>query len=235
MTDRHFELWRGLLVLAVIVLTIWLAPLYARGSMRVATWNVWDWRTDVAAISRLAAEVDADVWCLQEANGRELFVDVPQIQSGLSATINGVHITSVHLSVSGGSHYAAMQGFVASVPSGPAIIAGDFNETPEGRDTYGQAWNLLAMHALEEAGWVRVDTPRQPSGFDWTHGRGRIDQIWTTSDIEVLACGIPPDPWNPYLSDHAPVWADVVIPEPSICGLVLLGGVFLWVDRRWTL
>ena len=218
---------------------LWLATVAAADapSLRVATYNVYDWSFPKAAISRLAAEVDADVWYLQEANGQQfdpLFVDVPQIQSGRSLTVAGIHITSVHLSVSGGNHYTTMQAFIAAVPDGPAIIAGDFNETPDGRDTYGVAFDLLAMHALTEAGWQRVDTPVQPEsglplaspGASLTHGCGRLDQIWVMPDIEILACGIPPSPWvrdGQYLSDHAPVWAEVAIPEPPVLALLLAG------------
>ena len=62
MTNRRFELWRILLVLAVIVLTIWLAPLYARGSMRLATWNVWDWRTDAGGSIRYGPRPISRFW-----------------------------------------------------------------------------------------------------------------------------------------------------------------------------
>jgi len=219
------------------ILGILLLVTLAAADIRVATWNVYDWNYPRAAISALAAEVNADVWCLQEANGREfdpLFVDVPQIQEGRAETVDGVWIASVHLSVSGGSHYSAMVALLATYPGGPGIIAGDFNENPIPAPIFYELYGKMAVDALAAAGWVRVDTPVQPPstlplaspGSRLTHGMGRIDQIWVTPDIEILACGIPPSPWmrdGQYLSDHAPVWADVAIPEPPVLVLLLTG------------
>ena len=237
------------MIRVICILLISISPLLADApSMRIATYNGYDpvlGSTRASGQQRLVAEIAPDVLCAQEFNGLadDLFVDVPvTIEANRSATVAGIHITSVHLSVSGGNHYTTMQAFIAAVPDGPAIIAGDFNETPDGRDTYGVAFDLLAMHALTEAGWQRVDTPVQPEsglplaspGASLTHGCGRLDQIWVTPDIEILACGIPPSPWvrdGQYLSDHAPVWADVTIPEPPVV-VLLLAGLLHLVQRR---
>ena len=203
----------------------------------IGSYNVWDIRRDINVISALMQRVDADVWCLQEANGRELFVDVPQIQSGNHLILDNVYYLSVHLSVSGGSHYAAMNNYISQIPDMLTVIAGDFNETPDGIDTYHVAWDLLAMHALQEHGYIRVDTPYQPgTNYYFTHGRGRLDQIWVSPDIKIIASGIPKDPWVGYPSDHAPVWAELNILEPAVIGLVALGGVILllarWEDHK---
>jgi len=228
---------------------LWMCPSAKADApvLRVCTYNVYDWRLSTPAIVALVEEIGPAVLLLQEANGlgESVFVDLPltTIESGRAATVRGLWLASVHLSVGGGNHYAAMGAILEKFPGGPGLIGGDFNETPDEVDTYGRAWDLLAMHALAEAGWTRVDTPRQPAsdlvgswaGSDWTHGRGRLDQLWLSPGLLWADCGIPPAPWireGAMPSDHAPVWVDVLVSEPAVVGLLGLGLLLLLRPRR---
>ncbi|MCD0450975.1 endonuclease/exonuclease/phosphatase family protein [Actinocorallia sp. API 0066] len=83
----------------------------------------------------------------------------------------------------------------------PAVLAGDFNEGPD-----GPAWRLLASrlrdaHAVAPEGGAATFPAGGP--------RRRIDGIFTDPRLTVLGCGVPPDPGGDFAraTDHLPVLA----------------------------
>ncbi|HJN17719.1 MAG TPA: endonuclease/exonuclease/phosphatase family protein [Armatimonadota bacterium] len=85
--------------------------------------------------------------------------------------------------------------------TGPAIIAGDFNNPPRGR-----IYSELADRLTDS--FARAGT-----GFGWSFPRARpvirIDYVWTSEDLTPISCkALATGP-----SDHRPVVADIALPN----------------------
>ncbi|WP_329194612.1 MULTISPECIES: endonuclease/exonuclease/phosphatase family protein [unclassified Streptomyces] len=119
-----------------------------------------------------------------------------------------VGVLSAHLSLDAGERAAQAEALlerVRSLDTPYAIAAGDVNETPD-----GAAFRRLAS-AMQD-GWAVA-----PWGGEHTFSRSgaprRIDAVFASPGVEVLACGVPlplPGVTHPDLraaTDHLPVLA----------------------------
>ncbi|WP_099898532.1 endonuclease/exonuclease/phosphatase family protein [Streptomyces sp. TLI_171] len=97
-------------------------------------------------------------------------------------------------------------------PGEPGVIAGDFNEHPDGPGWRSLAAELTDAHAKAPWGGTFTSVPKEPYQ--------RIDAVFTTPDVEVLGCGVPyplPGVAEADLqaaTDHLPVLAALRIPAP---------------------
>ncbi|MCD0481675.1 endonuclease/exonuclease/phosphatase family protein [Streptacidiphilus sp. ASG 303] len=122
-------------------------------------------------------------------------------------------VTSCHLSLDAAERLeqaSALLDHMAGqgVPYG--VVGGDFNERPD-----GPAWRLLAGrlrdgHAVAPWGGTMTSVPADP--------HQRIDAVFATPGVEVLACGVPHglpgvDPADLVAAtDHLPVLAVLRVP-----------------------
>jgi len=125
-------------------------------------------------------------------------------------------LTSCHLSLAADERYAQFGllldhlGAVAGHGAAHAIVGGDFNERPGDR-----GWELLGSRLQD--GWATA-----PWGSEYTsvpeRPYQRLDAVFATPGVEVLACGVPdrlPGLRAPDLTaatDHLPVLAVLRIP-----------------------
>ncbi|MEV7119129.1 endonuclease/exonuclease/phosphatase family protein [Kitasatospora griseola] len=97
-------------------------------------------------------------------------------------------------------------------PGEPGVVAGDFNEPPEGPGWRAFAEGLTDAHAKAPWGGTFTSVPAQPYQ--------RIDGVFATPDIDVLGCGVPyplPGVSEADLraaTDHLPVLAALRVPGP---------------------
>ncbi|WP_441246518.1 endonuclease/exonuclease/phosphatase family protein [Kitasatospora sp. McL0602] len=95
-------------------------------------------------------------------------------------------------------------------PGEHGVIAGDFNEHPDGPGWQGLAARYRDAHLAAPWGGTFTSVPERPYQ--------RIDAVFVTEGVEVLACGVPQD--LPGLApadllaatDHLPVLADLRVP-----------------------
>jgi endonuclease/exonuclease/phosphatase family metal-dependent hydrolase len=91
--------------------------------------------------------------------------------------------------------------------SGPVLIAGDFNELPDGKAVaflakrYWDAWLL--------GGDVSGET------FPASDPTARIDFLFVSEGVGALRVIVPPGPDARLASDHLPVVAELRLPEPE--------------------
>ncbi|MFE1318504.1 endonuclease/exonuclease/phosphatase family protein [Kitasatospora phosalacinea] len=123
-------------------------------------------------------------------------------------------VTSCHLSLEPAERlrqFALLRGQLR--PGEPGVIAGDFNEPPEGPGWRALAAELTDAHAAAPWGGTYTSVPKEPYQ--------RIDGVFTTPDVEVLGCGVPyplPGVSEADLraaTDHLPVLATLRIPAPE--------------------
>ncbi|MBT2209683.1 endonuclease/exonuclease/phosphatase family protein [Actinomadura sp. NEAU-AAG7] len=91
----------------------------------------------------------------------------------------------------------------------PVVLAGDINEEPG-----GPSWTMFTgtfqdAHAVAPDGGEPTFSARDP--------RRRIDAVFADPPVEVLACGVPPDPDGDHerATDHRPLRADLRLPAGS--------------------
>ncbi|WP_328957151.1 endonuclease/exonuclease/phosphatase family protein [Kitasatospora purpeofusca] len=97
--------------------------------------------------------------------------------------------------------------------AGPGVIAGDFNEHPDGPGWRSLADRLQDGYTVAPWGGEMTSVPENPYQ--------RLDAVFATPDIEVLACGVPhglPGVTGADLlaaTDHLPVLAVLRLPAPG--------------------
>lgn len=120
-------------------------------------------------------------------------------------------VTSCHLSLNPEERlrqFALLRGQFR--PGEPGLIGGDFNEHPDGPGWRGLAAEFQDGHAVAPWGGTNTSVPDHPYQ--------RIDAIFATKDVQVLACGVPQDLPGLYpddlvkATDHLPVLAVVRVP-----------------------
>ncbi|WP_282205482.1 endonuclease/exonuclease/phosphatase family protein [Kitasatospora fiedleri] len=123
-------------------------------------------------------------------------------------------VTSCHLSLEPAERLRQFALLRAQLrPGEPGVIAGDFNEPPEGPGWRALAAELTDAHAKAPWGGTYTSVPKQPYQ--------RIDGVFATPDVEVLGCGVPyplPGVTEADLraaTDHLPVLATLRIPAPE--------------------
>ncbi len=141
-------------------------------------------------------------------------LEVPGINS--SVRIGNVHLpSSRHLGQEGAKaqRLAELEELIGSVEGDLDVIAGDFNEWPD-----GPVCKCLERHGYVDAA-VLSGRPTVPTNL----GEHRGDYIWVKRELsdclltydvvgkETLACNLAD---KLYLSDHLPLWITV---EVSIC------------------
>ncbi|WP_035850162.1 endonuclease/exonuclease/phosphatase family protein [Kitasatospora azatica] len=116
-------------------------------------------------------------------------------------------LTSCHLSVDPPERLTQFQLLPEQSLGLPhSVIGGDFNEHPE-----HEGWGLLAKRYQD--GWATA-----PWGGEYTSRPGdpfqRLDAVFASPGIEVLACGVPSLPREELLAatDHLPVIAVLRVP-----------------------
>lgn len=116
-------------------------------------------------------------------------------------------VASLHLSLKDEErtrHLDEIAEHIGRLGEDNVVLAGDINETPDGR-----RWAALAgayQDAHIAAPWGGTDT------FPASAPVKRIDGIFVSSGIEVVRCGVPEDvPGIDRVSDHRPVVADLRI------------------------
>lgn len=123
-------------------------------------------------------------------------------------------VTSCHLSLDPAERYTQFELLPGQIAPGEhGVIAGDFNEHPD-----GPGWQLLA-------GRFQDGHPTAPWGGTFTsvpdNPYQRIDAVFATPGVRVLACGVPhglPGVGEADLraaTDHLPVLAVLEIPAPA--------------------
>ena len=121
-------------------------------------------------------------------------------------------VTSCHLSLDRDERYGQCGMLLeqlgrTGVPLG--VVGGDFNEHPD-----GPGWKLLAGRLQD--GWA---TAPWGSGFTSVpeNPYQRIDAVFATPGIEVLACGVPDLPRKDLIAatDHLPMVAVLRVPPGS--------------------
>ncbi|MFC5906441.1 endonuclease/exonuclease/phosphatase family protein [Streptacidiphilus monticola] len=124
-------------------------------------------------------------------------------------------LTSCHLSLDADErfeHFKALLAHVSTTDVPHHVIGGDFNEHPD-----KPGWQLLASRMQD--GWVAA-----PWGGEYTsvpdNPYQRIDGVFASPGIEVLACGVPHGlPRDRDLrsaSDHLPVLAVLRVPPGAL-------------------
>ncbi|GAA2832330.1 endonuclease/exonuclease/phosphatase family protein [Kitasatospora sp. CM 4170] len=120
-------------------------------------------------------------------------------------------VTSCHLSLDPDERYGQFGMLLDQLRiAGPGVVAGDFNEHPD-----GPGWRLLAER-------LQDGHPAAPWGGEFTsvpdNPYQRIDAVFATPDVRVLACGVPhglPGVTEADLraaTDHLPVLAVLELP-----------------------
>ncbi|MFC1443922.1 endonuclease/exonuclease/phosphatase family protein [Streptacidiphilus sp. N1-10] len=121
-------------------------------------------------------------------------------------------VTSCHLSLDPDERYAQCGMLLEQLGrTGTAlgVVGGDFNEHPD-----GPGWKLLAERLQD--GWATA-----PWGSEFTsvpeNPYQRIDAVFATPGIEVLACGVPDLPRKDLIAatDHLPLIAVLRVPAGS--------------------
>ncbi|WP_344453563.1 endonuclease/exonuclease/phosphatase family protein [Actinocorallia aurantiaca] len=117
-------------------------------------------------------------------------------------------VASTHLDLAPGArlrHGMEILRLLEACPD-PVVLAGDFNEGPE-----GPTWRLLAgvlqdAHAVAPEGGAPTFPSRAP--------RRRIDAVFADRGLRVLGCGVPEDASGdfPQATDHCPVLARIELP-----------------------
>ncbi|MFS8202927.1 endonuclease/exonuclease/phosphatase family protein [Streptomyces sp. CWNU-52B] len=124
-----------------------------------------------------------------------------------------VGVLSCHLSLQKDERYAQgglLLDHLAALDTPHAVAGGDLNERPNGRTFTRLAAQLQDGWAVSPWGEEYTSTPSDP--------RQRIDALFATAGVEVLACGVPvghPGVTEADLraaTDHLPVLAALRIP-----------------------
>jgi endonuclease/exonuclease/phosphatase family metal-dependent hydrolase len=122
-----------------------------------------------------------------------------------------VAVTSIHLGLDADErrrHVVELRTLLDEHPDVPHIVAGDLNETPD-----KAVWKELCNSFTD--GWAAAQAGEELT-FSALLPRYRIDAVFVSPDIEVLACGVPDDldSLTDYVraTDHRPVLATLRLP-----------------------
>ncbi|MFD9126645.1 endonuclease/exonuclease/phosphatase family protein [Kitasatospora sp. NPDC059571] len=123
-------------------------------------------------------------------------------------------VTSCHLSLDPAERLSQFELLPGQFDEGElGLIAGDFNEHPDGPGWQGLAARYRDAHTAAPWGGTFTSEPARP--------HQRIDAVFTTPGIEVLGCGVPQglpglDPADLLAAtDHLPVLAVLRVPAAS--------------------
>ncbi|WP_280699983.1 endonuclease/exonuclease/phosphatase family protein [Kitasatospora sp. GP82] len=123
-------------------------------------------------------------------------------------------VTSCHLSLDAEERYRQFGLLPARLSPGEhGVIAGDFNEHPDGPGWQRLAADFQDAHLTAPWGGTFTSVPKNPYQ--------RIDAVFATPGLEVLACGVPrglPGLRSADLqdaTDHLPVLAVLRVPPPG--------------------
>ncbi|MER5642280.1 endonuclease/exonuclease/phosphatase family protein [Kitasatospora sp. NPDC002227] len=120
-----------------------------------------------------------------------------------------VTVTSCHLSLDAEERleqFALLPG--QARPGEAAVVAGDFNEHPDGPGWQRLAAGYRDAHPAAPWGGTFTSVPENPYQ--------RIDAVFVTPDVTVEACGVPQDLPSADLvaaTDHLPVLAVLRMPQ----------------------
>ncbi|WP_170223927.1 endonuclease/exonuclease/phosphatase family protein [Cellulomonas cellasea] len=142
------------------------------------------------------------------------------------ATVDGVRVVSVHLSLDRlerARHLSRILAEVEATP-GPCVVVGDLNEQPGG-ETWGRLGTLLRDAHVEAprdgSGGGPGDGPRVPFGgapaepartFSAVRPRRRIDAVLASPDLVPRGARVPDDDAARRASDHLPIVAELELP-----------------------
>lgn len=155
-----------------------------------------------------------DIWLPRRPELHQRGFATTVVRLGAAAPFS---VTSCHLSLDGDERYEQFRlllEHLGGLGVAHSVVGGDFNEHPGER-----GWDLLAERLQD--GWATrpwgnefSSVPRNP--------HQRIDGVFATHGVEVLACGVPGEGF-PGLrhqdlllaTDHLPVVAALRIPAPE--------------------
>jgi endonuclease/exonuclease/phosphatase family metal-dependent hydrolase len=122
-----------------------------------------------------------------------------------------VAVTSIHLGLNAEErrrHLAELRTLLDQHADVPHIVAGDLNETPD-----KAVWKELCNAYTD--GWAVAQSGEELT-FSALRPRYRIDAVFVSPNIEVVACGVPDDldSLTDYVraTDHRPVLATLRLP-----------------------
>jgi endonuclease/exonuclease/phosphatase family metal-dependent hydrolase len=101
-------------------------------------------------------------------------------------------------------HAAELLGVCAGL-AGPVVIGGDLNELPDGRNAAALATRYRDAHAAAGAGGGETFPAARPTA--------RIDYVFVSPSVAVVACRVADGPAVAAASDHRPVVADLELPD----------------------
>ncbi|MBB2922396.1 endonuclease/exonuclease/phosphatase family protein [Cellulomonas cellasea] len=144
------------------------------------------------------------------------------------ATVDGVRVVSVHLSLDRlerARHLSRILAEVEATP-GPCVVVGDLNEQPGG-ETWGRLGTLLrdahvaavhddareALGVEGAAGRASGGSPAEPARtFSAVRPRRRIDAVLASPDLVPRGARVPDDDVARRASDHLPIVAELELP-----------------------
>ncbi len=92
------------------------------------------------------------------------------------------------------------------------VLVGDFND--EHYSSQVEIMEEVATDAFTKIGWYPGERISWPStGFDDTEGSQLIDLIWFRKELPALVLDADVVNLSPVLSDHKPVWAELLYPS----------------------
>jgi endonuclease/exonuclease/phosphatase family metal-dependent hydrolase len=138
------------------------------------------------------------------------------------ATVGGVRVVSVHLSLDRLERARHLTRILAEVRAspGPCVVVGDLNEQPGG-ETWGRLGELLRDAHGGASGGASGDArgAALPGGrvepartFSAVRPRRRIDAVLASPDLVPRASYVPDDDAARRASDHLPIVADLELP-----------------------
>ena len=159
--------------------------------------------TALLVADRSAHTVEAAAAVRLPLLGRRSLVALPIPRGYARATVAGVQVVVVHLSLDPAERARHVIRILADVKArldagGQCIVVGDLNEEPD-----GPAWARFGVHLRDAA------TDPQPT-FDALRPRQRIDVVLVSDGLRVVGSRVPAGQVAERGSDHRPVVVDLV-------------------------
>jgi endonuclease/exonuclease/phosphatase family metal-dependent hydrolase len=130
------------------------------------------------------------------------------------ATVDGVRVVSVHLSLDPlerARHLTRILAEVEATP-GPCVVVGDLNEQPGG-ETWRRLGELLRDAHVEPVHRPFGDAPAEPARtFSAVRPRRRIDAVLASPGLVPRGAWVPEDAAARRASDHLPIVAELELP-----------------------
>lgn len=163
--------------------------------------------TALLVADRCAGAVEAAAAVPLPVLGRRELVALPIPRGYARATIAGVQVVVVHLSLDPAERARHVTRILTDVRArldagGQCVVVGDLNEIPD-----GPAWARFGVHLRDAAAKDPVPT------FNALRPGQRIDVVLVSDGLRVVASRVPSGPAAERGSDHRPVVVDLALPH----------------------